>query len=68
MDVFYHLQHQKYAGEDGVIVNSNDGTIFHKNLNANLASICEDCHQNIHKSEKQHKKVKTSKGIIIREL
>jgi DNA mismatch repair protein MutS len=55
----HHLQHQKNADKNNFI------DYFHKNHNANLISICEKCHNNIHSSGEQHKKVKTSKGSII---
>ena len=41
---------------------------FHKNHPANLLTLCEGCHLNIHKSGKQHKKIKTSIGIEIEEM
>ena len=55
----HHLQHQKNA--DGM----NFIEHFPKNHVANLASICEKCHNSIHAKNEQHKKVKTSKGNII---
>jgi len=55
----HHLQHQKNADKYDFI------GYFHKNHNANLISICEKCHNNIHLSGDQHKKVKTSNGPII---
>ena len=58
----HHLQHQQDADEKGFIGN------FHKNNIANLINICEKCHNQIHKSNKVHKKVKTSKGIKIKEI
>ena len=58
----HHLQHQENANENNMIKS------FHKNHPANLLTLCEDCHNNIHKSGKQHKKVKTSKGTKIIEL
>ena len=57
----HHLQHQKYADDNGFI----DG--FHKNHIANLMNICEDCHDNIHKEDKQHVRKKTTKGYMILE-
>jgi DNA mismatch repair protein MutS len=60
----HHLQHQSDADNDGFIRKS-DGTVFHKNHPANLMTLCESCHNNMHsKSEPEikHKKVKTSKG------
>ena len=58
----HHLQHQENADKNNMIDH------FHKNNKANLVTICEECHQQIHKEGKQHKKVKTSKGSIVMEL
>lgn len=55
----HHLQHQKNADKYDFI------GYFHKNHSANLISICEKCHNNIHSVGEQHKKVKTSIGSII---
>ena len=57
----HHLQHQKNAD------NSNFIKHFHKNHVANLISICEKCHNSIHKinEESEHRKVMTSNGVII---
>jgi DNA mismatch repair protein MutS len=55
----HHLQHQKNADKYDFI------GYFHKNHTANLASVCEKCHNNIHSVGDQHKKVKTSIGTII---
>lgn len=62
----HHLQHQKDADEKGFI--SGEDGIFHKNKLANLVTLCESCHHEFHKSKKQHKKVKTSKGFILKEI
>jgi DNA mismatch repair protein MutS len=62
----HHLQHQQDANDKGIIKKNN--MIFHKNVKANLTSLCETCHNNFHKSGKQHKKVKTSKGCQLVEL
>ena len=74
----HHLQHQCGADFEGYI--NNDGIKIHKNNPANLMTLCEKCHDNFHtnnnnnngiievKSKKQHKKVKTTKGVQIREL
>jgi DNA mismatch repair protein MutS len=59
----HHLQHQKNANIDGIIKNGNN--IFHKNNKANLISVCDKCHDEFHKTNRQHKKVKTTKGIEI---
>ena len=63
----HHLQHQKTADDDGIIYNC-DG-VFHKNNLANLMSLCEDCHNEMHdKFKKGSKRVKTSRGYKIQGL
>ena len=62
----HHLQHQNEANENGII--NKDGKVFHKNNVANLITLCEDCHNEIHKKNVQHKKVKTSKGYVLKEI
>jgi DNA mismatch repair protein MutS len=52
----HHLLPQKLANEKGFI-----GAI-HKNHKANLVSICQKCHKNIHKKTKEIVKKKTTKG------
>jgi DNA mismatch repair protein MutS len=59
----HHLQHQEKADKNNMI-----NKRFHKNHPANLLTLCESCHQNIHKSGKQHRKMKTSIGIEIVEM
>jgi 5-methylcytosine-specific restriction endonuclease McrA len=62
----HHLAHQSDANDDGIIVNC-DG-IFHKNSLSNLMSICEDCHNETHKTTKKGaRRVKTTKGFIVKE-
>ena len=56
----HHLQHQNRAKNNGMIENVEANSIFHKNHPANLLTLCETCHNEIHKSKTQHKKVKTS--------
>jgi DNA mismatch repair protein MutS len=62
----HHLQHQAYANDDGIIL--NEDSVFHKNNVANLMTLCEGCHNNIHNEDKQSfkrpikKRVKTSSG------
>jgi DNA mismatch repair protein MutS len=56
----HHLQHQADANEHGIIV--TDDSIFHKNNLGNLMTLCEACHQTLHKSKETHKRVKTSDG------
>lgn len=62
----HHLQHQNEANENGII--NKDGKIFHKNNIANLITLCEDCHNEMHTKKVQHKKVKTSQGYKIKEI
>ena len=60
----HHLHHQSEANNDGIIINC-DG-IFHKNNLANLMTLCESCHDTIHKnSKKGTKRTKTTKGYKI---
>jgi len=60
----HHLQFQNTANDENMIINE-DGTSFHKNNLANLATLCEACHDKIHKKNTPGKKVKTSKGYKI---
>jgi len=55
----HHLQHQKNADSHNFIGH------FHKNHVANLASVCEKCHDTIHTKGEQHRKIMTSSGPII---
>jgi DNA mismatch repair ATPase MutS len=66
----HHLSPQRLANDEGFI-----GT-FHKNHNANLASVCEKCHNRIHKQEQEIsesnekkketlRRKKTTKGYVI---
>jgi DNA mismatch repair protein MutS len=55
----HHLQHQENADADNFIGH------IHKNHPANLASICEACHREIHTTGVEHVKVKTGKGVRI---
>jgi DNA mismatch repair protein MutS len=66
----HHLQHQKNAspGKNDYIVNSSNGQNFHKNHVANLLNICEMCHKTIHKTNSEHKVVKTSQGYQLSKL
>jgi DNA mismatch repair protein MutS len=62
----HHLQHQMNANNNGIIISQTDNnTKFHKNHPANLLTICENCHKEIHKEKKQHALKKTSNGIIL---
>ena len=55
----HHLMHQKEADTNGFIGG------FHKNHKANLVNICKSCHDKIHKTNKQHRRVKTSGGMRV---
>ena len=54
----HHLQYQKNANNNNYI---ND---FHKNHNANLISICDDCHNNIHNKDIEFVKKQSVSGKI----
>ena len=60
----HHLQHQNRADIEGIIITENNSP-FHKNHPANLMTLCEKCHYEIHKEGGEHKKVKTNKGSKI---
>jgi DNA mismatch repair protein MutS len=58
----HHLRHQQEATKEGFIDN------FHKNHKANLVSICEECHLNMHDDNNKNvvkRKKKTTKGYIL---
>jgi DNA mismatch repair protein MutS len=55
----HHLQYQRNANKDGLIKH------FHKNHLANLVSICESCHTNIHEKGLVFEKRKTVDGESI---
>lgn len=61
----HHLQYQQDADYKGIIKNADGDLTFHKNHPANLLSICEQCHDEIHKTGIKLKKVKTTNGINI---
>jgi DNA mismatch repair protein MutS len=56
----HHLIHQNQASDKNDYIQT-----FHKNHQANLINICNDCHNEIHHSGKQHKMVKTTKGYSL---
>jgi DNA mismatch repair protein MutS len=60
----HHLQHQKEANDNGFI--HTKSKFFHKNHPANLISLCKKCHDIFHKTDVQHKKIKTTKGVVIK--
>jgi DNA mismatch repair protein MutS len=62
----HHLQHQADADASGII--KTDEAIFHKNNLANLMTICESCHNEIHKTNSKLKKVKTTKGQSLEKI
>jgi DNA mismatch repair protein MutS len=62
----HHLQHQSDADNNGII--KTDNSLFHKNKLANLMTLCESCHNEIHKSNSKLKRVKTSKGQSLEKI
>jgi DNA mismatch repair protein MutS len=60
----HHLQFQSEANEKGII--TTEDSVFHKNNLANLMTLCETCHNETHKTNKNGtKRVKTTKGFVI---
>ncbi len=55
----HHLQHDESADANDFIGH------IHKNHPANLATVCEECHREIHTTGVEHVKVKTGKGVRI---
>jgi len=47
----HHLIHQQESNEKGVITTDDGAVLFHKNHIANLISICEKCHLQMHSSQ-----------------
>jgi DNA mismatch repair protein MutS len=62
----HHLQYQKLADDKGIINLNN--LVFHKNNTANLISLCDKCHNEIHKKNIKLKKTKTTKGYATLEV
>jgi len=56
----HHMEYQHLADDDGII--QTNESIFHKNNAANLMTLCEGCHLEMHKKGIKLKKVKTSHG------
>jgi DNA mismatch repair protein MutS len=54
----HHLEHQEKSNEDGIIV--KDGVPFHKNIAANLMTVCEKCHDDFHRIPKTTIKANTT--------
>ena len=61
----HHLEPQKIASKNGMIKTEHGE--FHKNHLANLISVCEKCHDNLHSKNTVLKKKKTTKGYKIME-
>ena len=56
----HHLAHQADAAKHNQYIDT-----FHKNHPANLMSICERCHNKIHESDIQHRRIKTTAGYTV---
>ena len=64
----FHRNHPVVAGnnENGII--KTEDAVFHKNNLANLMTLCEKCHNDLHKTNTKQKRVKTSKGTLLSKL
>jgi DNA mismatch repair protein MutS len=60
----HHLQHQSNADGNGMIHASN-GSVFHKNHVANLMTLCDSCHDMMHKESSGHSRKQTNKGVSV---
>jgi len=58
----HHLAHQSSANKRGYTNN------HHKNHPANLMNVCDKCHDKMHSTNTQHRRVKTTDGYILTEL
>lgn len=65
MDV-HHLIFQNEADAQGTI--KKNSLTFKKNNKANLINLCQNCHDEIHKTNKKYKKTKTTIGITLEEI
>jgi DNA mismatch repair protein MutS len=62
----HHLVFQNEANKNGTI--KKRGLTFHKNESANLMNLCENCHDDMHKTNVTFKRTKTTTGIILQTL
>lgn len=62
----HHMIFQNEANDKGFI--TKNGLNFNKNNKSNLLNLCEKCHDNIHKTNTQYKKSKTTIGITLEEI
>jgi DNA mismatch repair protein MutS len=59
-DEIHHMQYQRFANNNGYIEQ------FHKNHPANLMSICQTCHDSVHKENGVLVRKKTTRGYKIK--
>lgn len=57
-DEVHHLQFQQHADARGIIQREGMAP-FHKNKKANLMNVCEKCHDEMHTSGREYRRVKT---------
>jgi DNA mismatch repair protein MutS len=62
----HHLSYQSFANENGVIKTKD--AVFHKNNLGNLLTLCEECHNEIHKKNEKIKKIRTTRGTILKSV
>lgn len=63
----HHLQYQQDASDETNYI-TNNNMVFNKNHKANLISICDKCHDDIHKYHKRFKKTKNNNNIELEEI
>ena len=64
----HHMVHQKHADSKGFINNDIHKNHIHKNHKSNLASLCEECHNKIHKEKLELHRKKTTNGYILEQV
>jgi DNA mismatch repair protein MutS len=62
----HHLTYQSFADENGTIQTKD--AVFHKNSLGNLLTLCEECHNEIHKKNEKLKKIRTTRGTILKSV
>ena len=59
-DDVHHLIFQKNSNINGFV--NVDNKVFHKNKSYNLLCVCKECHDNIHREDKNMISIHTNNG------